>query len=98
MDAHLKAHQPHEAQPPCFGQYDPSSFRAVAATPQPPPTGSGTPVLAGVVSDLIARAEMGRQKYGTCLRTHNGRDALVDAYQEALDLVMYLKQCIMERG
>ena len=88
-----QAHQPHEAQPPCFRQYD-----AVAATPQPPPAGSGTPVLAGVVSDLIARAEMGRQKYGTCLRTHNGRDALMDAYQEALDLVMYLKQCIMERG
>lgn len=29
---------------------------------------------------------------------HNGRDALVDAYQEALDLTMYLRQAIEERS
>lgn len=27
----------------------------------------------------------------------NGRDALLDAYQEALDLVVYLRQVIYER-
>jgi hypothetical protein len=31
------------------------------------------------------------------LRAHNGRDALVDAYQEALDLCVYLRQVIQER-
>lgn len=40
---------------------------------------------------------LARDRYGTLLMTHNGRDALVDAYQETLDLVMYLAQVIMER-
>lgn len=48
------------------------------------------------VADLRERALAGEKKYGTPLRAHNGRDALVDAYQEALDLVMYLSQLFME--
>jgi hypothetical protein len=40
---------------------------------------------------------MGRRKYGTALEANNGRDALMDAYQEALDLAMYLRQAIAER-
>jgi hypothetical protein len=54
-------------------------------------------VLVAVQEDLVERARVGKERYGTLLMTHNGRDALVDAYQEALDLVMYLKQSIMER-
>lgn len=38
----------------------------------------------------------GRQRYGTPLTTHNGRDHLVDAYQEALDLAVYLRAHIAE--
>jgi len=68
-----------------------------AATPQPHPTGEGQVVIEHVIQGLEARAEFGLKKYGTLLRTSNGRDALVDAYQEALDLVMYLAQAIMER-
>jgi hypothetical protein len=45
---------------------------------------------------LKDRAEAGKKKYGVYLQTHNGRDALWDAYQEALDLVMYLRQRILE--
>jgi hypothetical protein len=48
-------------------------------------------------SDLTARQEAGIAKYGTQLKTHNGRDALVDAYQESLDLLMYLRQWMMEQ-
>ena len=69
-----------------------------AATPQPSPEIGKLDVLPFVISDLNARAEMGREKYGTTLKTHNGRDALMDAYQKALDLVMYLKQELLERG
>jgi hypothetical protein len=47
-------------------------------------------------ADLRARAEAGKVKYGVYLQAHNGRDALVDAYQEATDLVMYLAQKIRE--
>ena len=68
-----------------------------AATPQPQPTGEGPRVLDLVLADLTARAEVGREKYGTYLRAGNGRDALMDAYQEALDLCMYLGQALMER-
>lgn len=68
-----------------------------AATPQPAPGGDGKTVLDYVLVDLITRAQFGRDKYGTFLKTDNGRDALWDAYQEALDLAMYLRQAILER-
>jgi len=67
-------------------------------SPEPPPTGNGKKVLDEVVNDLTVRAEVGKGKYGTYLRTNNGRNALVDAYQEALDLCMYLKQKLMEEN
>jgi hypothetical protein len=49
-----------------------------------------------VIQDLVLRREAGTEKYGSELKTHNGRRALVDAYQEALDLCLYLKQALME--
>jgi len=64
---------------------------------EPMPHGDGKIVLDAVMVDLRLRSAVGLKKYGTPLRAHNGRDALVDAYQEALDLVMYLKQMLMER-
>ena len=68
-----------------------------AATPQPPPTQGKLTVIDYVLADMAERAAAGVQKYGTPLQTHNGRDALWDAYQEALDLSMYLRQAILER-
>ncbi len=50
-----------------------------------------------VLEDMKLRDQIGRQRYGTPLQPFNGRDALVDAYQEALDLVVYLRQAIWER-
>ncbi len=50
------------------------------------PHGDGVEIIELVKRDLIARSEMGVKKYGEKLRAFNGRDALVDAYQEALDL------------
>jgi hypothetical protein len=54
-------------------------------------------VLPHVYADLNARSAFGKMKYGTELVTHNGRDALTDAYQEVLDLAVYLKQLLLER-
>lgn len=48
---------------------------------------------ASVLADMMARDQLGRQRYGVPLTVWNGRDALADAYQEALDLVVYLEQC-----
>ncbi len=45
---------------------------------------------------MEVRREMGIAKYGTPLQPHNGGNALVDAYQEVLDLAVYLKQKIIE--
>ncbi len=49
-----------------------------------------------VVRDMIERDAAGREKYGTPLQAFNGRSPLWDAYQEALDLVVYLRQAIFE--
>ena len=43
-----------------------------------------------VIDDMRARDAMGRARYGVPLTADNGRDHLVDAYQEALDLLVYL--------
>jgi len=50
-----------------------------------------------VIADIRERRELGIKRYGTALQPHNGRDALRDAYEEAIDLAMYLKQAIVER-
>lgn len=50
-----------------------------------------------VIADMHARDDLGRARYGTPLQPHNGRDALQDAYEEALDLCVYLRQAIEER-
>jgi hypothetical protein len=49
-----------------------------------------------VVEDIKLRRESGRKKYGTELKSFNGRDALTDAYQEALDFSAYLRQYLLE--
>lgn len=69
-----------------------------AAVEQPAPRKVLGPAIQDLVTDDIeARAAVGVQRYGDLLRPHNGRDALMDAYQEALDLCMYLRQAIWER-
>ena len=50
-----------------------------------------------VILDIQARDSVGKTKYGVRLQAHNGRDASWDAYEEALDLVVYLRQYIAER-
>jgi hypothetical protein len=50
-----------------------------------------------VLYDIKERDNIGKNKYGTRLQPFNGRDVLKDAYQEALDLVVYLRQAIYER-
>lgn len=50
-----------------------------------------------VREDLEERERVGIERYGTSLQPHNGRDALRDAYEEALDLACYLRQAMAER-
>ena len=65
---------------------------------QPPPAPNDKPAVWDLVmEDMRERDQVGRARYGTPLQPHNGRDALVDAYQEVLDTAVYLRQAIFER-
>ncbi len=67
-----------------------------ASEQQPDPKPGKKVVADFVLDDIRERVSAGEKKYGTKLETFNGRDALWDAYQEAIDLVMYLRQAILE--
>lgn len=65
---------------------------------QPAPTQNNSrPTWELVIEDMKERDKDGREKYGTPLQPHNGRRSLVDAYQEILDLAVYLRNEIEER-
>ena len=51
-----------------------------------------------VIDDMAQRKAVGLRNYGTYLYPDNGRDMLLDAYEEALDLCCYLKGAIVERN
>lgn len=64
--------------------------------PMPRPN-TNAPVWPIVMQDMQARHELGIKRYGTPLQANNGRDTLRDAYEEALDLAVYLRTAIYER-
>lgn len=50
-----------------------------------------------VKRDLDDRNELGMRQYGKTLTADDKRDFLVEAYQEALDLVVYLRAELAKR-
>lgn len=65
---------------------------------EPKPTKNTNPAVWDlVITDMQERDQFGMKKYNTRLQPFNGRDPLVDAYQEVLDLAVYLRQAIFER-
>lgn len=68
------------------------------STPQPPPQPNDGPSMHDLVcQDIQDRKVFGLVKYGTILQAFNGRDGLVDAFQEGIDLLVYLRKVIEER-
>ena len=66
--------------------------------PQPDPKPNNLPAIWDlVIQDMQERDEDGFNRYQTRLQPFNGRDALFDAYQECLDLAVYIRQAIFER-
>lgn len=64
---------------------------------QPLPVGNDLPVMHDlVIEDLRKRLEVGIKRYGQPLQPFNGRNALRDAYEEVLDLTVYLRQALWE--
>lgn len=57
-----------------------------------------TGVVDRVLGDMRDRDAVGRLRYGVPLTSRNGRDHLMDAYAEALDLVVYLAAELDEHG
>ena len=74
-------------------EYDPAT-----ATQPAPTVNDNAYVQDAVLADIEERKQFGIRKYGTALQVGNGRDMLQDAYEEALDLVIYLKGCLLERA
>lgn len=65
---------------------------------QPLPLPNDRPAIQDlVIADILKRKELGIRRYGTPLQAGNGRNALLDAYEEALDLAVYLRQALEER-
>jgi hypothetical protein len=51
-----------------------------------------------VRADLEARDQIGWEQHHRPLLAHDGGDSLREAYEEALDLVVYLRKALAERG
>jgi hypothetical protein len=49
-----------------------------------------------LVKDILDRKAVGIERYGVPLQPFNGRDPLVDAYQECIDGAKYLRQLLFE--
>jgi hypothetical protein len=92
------------------GRLIPGTVREYVA-PQPAPQNQGGPPLWPMIIrelgeseldrllavDMLRRHEFGVAKYGVPLVASNGRDHLADAYQEALDGVVYLRAAAINR-
>ncbi len=85
--------------------HDHATFLAVAEAlgapavieDQPPPVPNERKAIADlVIEDIEERKRIGTERYGTPLQAFNGREALVDLYQELLDAVQYIRQLIEE--
>lgn len=70
----------------------------IARRVQPDPVHNDKPFIGDMVMAQVAdRMALGESRYGVKLQPHNGRDALQDCLEEALDLVFYLTQLKYER-
>lgn len=49
-----------------------------------------------VKENMAARRQTGIDRYGMPVRPHNGRNAVVDCFQEVLDAIVYARQAIEE--
>jgi hypothetical protein len=61
-------------------------------SPKHPESDGAWSIVRLVLADMKDRAAFGLAKYGRPLRPHDGRDSLVDMYQEALDGTFYARK------
>lgn len=70
------------------------------STDQPLPIPNGRkPIVDQCIEDVLPpRKEHGIAKYGQALQAFNGRDPVQDAFEESVDLMLYLKQILEENA
>lgn len=51
-----------------------------------------------VIEDMVLREEQGYNSYGKYVTEDNPEDFIQEAYEEILDLVVYLKTVIVQRS
>lgn len=67
------------------------------ATDQVAPTpNDGVAIQDLLIEDVKKRKDHGIAKYGTPVQAHNGRRMILDAYEEVLDLAVYLRGALEE--
>jgi hypothetical protein len=59
---------------------------------------TGQTIFDLVRADLEERDRVGWDQHHCPLLAHDGKDSLREAYEEALDLVVYLRKALAERG
>lgn len=90
-------HMLEDGNPPWWNPDKPSRLGREGDT-QPMPKASYAPIAHRMVQDdLERRLEVGIQRYGQPLQAFNGRNSLRDAYEEVLDLAVYLRNAIYEQ-
>jgi hypothetical protein len=87
----LRQPDPHPGTAPVYPEVL-RLLRLLSGLPCTPGFGS-LPFLEKLIQE---RVDHGIRKYGRVLEAHNGRNALVDAWEESVDLVFYLQQAEME--
>lgn len=82
-----------------YGQCAESVRRPAAHRHEPPPIRNAQPAVQDlVIADIEARKQVGIEKYGTVLQAFNGRCSTMDAYQESIDMTIYLRQRLVEES
>ena len=65
---------------------------------QPKPKKNDYPASWDLVKiDMEKRDKFGQKKYKTRLQAFNGRDTLLDIYEELLDAIVYIRTLLYER-
>lgn len=74
-----------------------SDIKSEFDTQKDPIKNDSEPIWKLVIEDMQKRDNTGFKKYGTRLQAFNGRNSVIDIYEELLDAVVYMKQQIEEK-
>lgn len=87
-----------EQSKPIAAERTPAWDLVIAYVKQVFPPPEEEPIVKTILADMAERDQVGRKRYGMPLTSHNGRNHLIDAYQEGLDYAVYLMAKLDELG